>query len=549
MTLKQMAFAVTLLLAFHTGAAKADGTFIPAANRTDMVYDAQRDLIYIANGSSVLRYDVTAGAFLSPLNLGGQLEGVDLSPDGNTLAVADAACTSTNSWVHLVNLNTLVDTKAMYTLPGPDSWFSLEAGTYAVAFAADGSLLVTSEFNGSGWVPLLHLNPSSGQWTSVASSIGIRQNSMVSASGDGKTIAIAESNISDGRWGFYSLASGQFTEFVGTLGTGWFNYEIAANADGSQFSIPTYGGTFFVDTSANELATLGTYAGQQPIGVAYHPVEPEVFLPWEGTSEVRVYDTKTFTQTGSFDFVDTFTSNGNYAFVDGRTRLSRDGSLLMVSVTGGVRFLRMYSPLAAQAVVTTIYYNHSTGLIPLKGSIGDSGTLTYSVASQPRYGTVTINGNTATYMATEPFIGTDSFTYQVHYGMATAEAPVTIIRNSQTSPIANNDYYLATSREPMLLPVLANDQSPGGAPLNIVAVTRPSQGSAVIQGNEILYIPPANFSSVASFRYTISNGLGGTASAGVTVQPAASAGASPIPATPIVSGSHVLPGMGALQKP
>src|SRR6185369_6371980 len=72
-------------------------SLISAPGRVDMVYDPGRDVVYITSGSSVLRYQLTAGTFLSPFALGGNLMGMDLSPDGNTLMVADSSAT-TNVW-------------------------------------------------------------------------------------------------------------------------------------------------------------------------------------------------------------------------------------------------------------------------------------------------------------------------------------------------------------------------------------------------------------------------------------------------------------------
>ena len=62
--------------------------FISAPNRVDMVHDPSRNVLYISSGSSVLRYDLASTAFLTPVQLSGSLAGMDLSPDGNTLASA-----------------------------------------------------------------------------------------------------------------------------------------------------------------------------------------------------------------------------------------------------------------------------------------------------------------------------------------------------------------------------------------------------------------------------------------------------------------------------
>jgi hypothetical protein len=73
----------------HVRLANAEGTFISAPNRVDMVHDQNRNLLYISSGGDVLRYDLNSHQFLPPFQLGGDLKGMDLSPDANTLAVTD----------------------------------------------------------------------------------------------------------------------------------------------------------------------------------------------------------------------------------------------------------------------------------------------------------------------------------------------------------------------------------------------------------------------------------------------------------------------------
>ena len=92
--------------------AEAAGTFVPAPGRVDMVYDSSRDTLYVTSGASVLRYHLGTNSFLSPFNLGGSLAGLDLSPDGNTLVVADRTRTAANTWVHVVDLRTGAASKA-----------------------------------------------------------------------------------------------------------------------------------------------------------------------------------------------------------------------------------------------------------------------------------------------------------------------------------------------------------------------------------------------------------------------------------------------------
>ena len=72
-----------------------------------MVYDTQRQVLYITTSDGdVLRYSMATQSFLTPFDLGGSLCGIDISPDGNTLAVADQDETASNNWIDVVDLTT-----------------------------------------------------------------------------------------------------------------------------------------------------------------------------------------------------------------------------------------------------------------------------------------------------------------------------------------------------------------------------------------------------------------------------------------------------------
>lgn len=419
MRFRILILVATLALTTLAGSAQAVGTFIPAPARIDMVHDARRGIIYISAGTQVLRYSTKYGQFRSPIVLGGQLGGIDLSPDGNTLVVADRAGSATEVWVHLVAVETGLSRKVPVN---KDQW-SLEGGTFTAVYGADSRVYATSTFNGSGWTPLRRLDPATDTWTALAS---VRQNTMLAASGDGETIAFAESNISDGRWGLWDIPTSTLVQRQWyTDGTSWFNYEISTDRFGSQFFIPTYGGGMVYDAGYQKVATLGVYAGPQPIGGAYHPVESVAYLPWAETSEVRVYDMRTRTQLDSLDFQSAFTHPGNHAFGSGRTRLSRDGSLLMVSVAGGVRYLELYAPLRVDPVHAQVAQS-GTLEITLPASIGNNGLLEYSLPARPDFGTAVLTGNVLTYTPQTNFLGTLSFPFRVRYGRAEQTAMVTI---------------------------------------------------------------------------------------------------------------------------
>lgn len=318
-----------------TGSAIA--TFLSAPSRVDVEIDNLK-IVYIASGSSVLRYNSIAATYLTPWNLGGSLRGMDISPDGQYLAVADSTTQGAQNRVFVVALATGVVNTISFPLA------SNESGTFTTAWAGDGSLLVSSSFAGSGWVPLRKVNVATGTSTVLAS---VRQNSMLTPSQDRKTVAIAESNISSGPVSYYNSLTGTV---VAGVNTNWFDFEVGVSRDGTEFAVPTYGGTFIYNRAFQQIATLGTYASQGPISAVFSPVANVLYTAWYSfdfaSADIRAFDASTFAEIVRYPVQGQFNWSGNAAFQEGRIKLSDDGRLLAVTVDGGVSVVNVPEPSA-----------------------------------------------------------------------------------------------------------------------------------------------------------------------------------------------------------
>jgi hypothetical protein len=500
------------ILCSSTQTIRAAGTLIPAPSRFDMVHDAARDLLYITNGDSVLRYQLSSNTFLSPFTIGRDLAGLDISPDGNTLVVADHQRLDPIVWVYVIDLRTEQIRQVLF----PRAF--AEGGTYAVAYGNDDTVLITSTIEGSGDVPLRKFIPSTGYWAELGL---IRNYSMVKASGDFGVIGLAETDSSDGPFGRYRVSDGNFLRKFGyTDGTGWYNYEIGVNRNGTQFAIPTYFGTYIADANLNKFHVVGQYAGPQPIGVVYHPVENTVYFAWSGTTEVKAFDTVSFTETASYDFEYMFTNPGNWPFKWGRLRTSRDGSLLFATVDGGVRYLRLYESLLAESQSVTV--NEDTpASITLSGSVGNGGQISYAITTNPQHGILSGDAPNLIYQPDANYYGPDSFSFKTVYGSATsAQATVSITVNRvNDSPNAQPDVATTFKNTAVNVAVLSNDTDEEEDPLSVIAVSSPANGTVSITGGGtgVNYRPKSGFTGTDTFTYTVSDNEGGTATASVTI--------------------------------
>lgn len=88
---------------------------------------------------------------------------------------------------------------------------------------------------------------------------------------------------------------------------------------------------------------------------------------------------------------------------------------------------------------------------------------------------------------------------------------------ADSRPVALDDLAATRKNIAVMVPVLANDTDDGTpSPLSITSVTQPSAGASSIVGNQVRYIPFANFLGDDTFTYTISDGTN-AASATVTI--------------------------------
>jgi hypothetical protein len=475
-----------------------------------MVYDDLREVLYITSGGSVLRYSLVSGDFLSSFDLGGDLAGIDISPNGKTLAVADRTRTDTNVWIHLINLETGNAGKILFPRA------SGEGGTFAVAFGSDGNLLITATFEGSGSVPLRRYNPANGVTVELAT---IRQNSMVTSSSDRNFIGFEESNVSDGRFGRYRVSDGTLIRKEGyTDGTAWFNYEIGVNRNGTQYALPTYGGCFITDASLVKQKTLGEYAGPQPIGVVYSPLEDIVYFAWATTTEVRAFDTNTFEQIAAYDFEHEFKHTGNQAFDQGRLRISKDGTLLFATVEGGVRYIRIDIILTTSDQVVSVNKNSSTP-ITLTAS-GARGPLVFTIESGPTNGSLTGELPNLIYRPERSYTGQDGFTFKVSDGKSEVTGTVTLnVLGNNNAPIALNRNL--TIREDQPITVALYGQDPDNDPVTYHIMEDPRHGHLNGEGSQVVYVPELNYSGADSFKFRMSDGQAdsNTATISFTITP------------------------------
>jgi VCBS repeat-containing protein len=154
----------------------------------------------------------------------------------------------------------------------------------------------------------------------------------------------------------------------------------------------------------------------------------------------------------------------------------------------------------------------------------DGDTLNAIKASEPAYGTVTLNANGSfTYIPSSGYTGADSFTYQASDGQANSNiATVTITVNEiNNPPVAVNDAYSTNEDTALNIAdpgVLSNDNDPDGDNLTAIKVSDPAHGTLTQNSNgSFTYTPSAGYTGADSFTYQASDGQANSNTATVTI--------------------------------
>lgn len=186
--------------------------------------------LFLATPTSVVQVDVQTCLRVATLTSGANQLGIDASPSGRYLAVAERAVSGPTGVVRVID-------RAIGLTPGAVTSLSFvrelgEAGSWMPAWIDEERFLVSTAFSGSGWTPLRPaslLNGFALPWASV------RQEAMRAVGG--KRVFVAEPNSSAGEVSAWEQGS-----TVASYRTDRFVWELSASHDGKQVMVPTYDG-------------------------------------------------------------------------------------------------------------------------------------------------------------------------------------------------------------------------------------------------------------------------------------------------------------------
>ncbi|WP_395764098.1 retention module-containing protein [Stutzerimonas balearica] len=176
------------------------------------------------------------------------------------------------------------------------------------------------------------------------------------------------------------------------------------------------------------------------------------------------------------------------------------------------------TPLTLNGTLTSTDVDNADNSFTATSLVGTNGTLTLAANGQ-----WTFVANSAFNELNAGEQVQETFTVTSIDGTE-QDVTVTII-GTNDAPIAVSDSLNATENTPVTYAasqLLANDSDVDNADLAIASVTSGTGGTAVLNADgSVTFTPDANFNGVASFSYTVSDGVQSSAAASVTVNVAA----------------------------
>jgi VCBS repeat-containing protein len=212
----------------------------------------------------------------------------------------------------------------------------------------------------------------------------------------------------------------------------------------------------------------------------------------------------------------------NYTVSDGHGGTST--ATVGVTVNASNHAPVAFNDAASTAVDTPVTITSATLLGNDTDADGDPLSIT-SVQGATN-GTVALVGGNVVFTPTAKYSGPASFSYTIsdgHGGTSSASVSITVGTPAAANhaPVAASDSGFSTDANHAVTiagaTLLGNDTDADGDILAIMSVQGTTNGTVSLSGNDVIFTPTKDYAGVAGFSYTVSDGHGGTSTAGVSL--------------------------------
>jgi hypothetical protein len=363
----RFALFLVVLLGALVEHSQAQGTLISLTTRRGMVFDNSGRHLYISTSNGTVQpYNLSTSQFDSSYNVGSSLNGIDIAADDSFLLIAENSVGISQGTFYKLDLATGIPTNISYTRA------SNEGGAWDVAIGSNGLALVTTQFQGSGWVPLRQIDLATNTITVRTDDPGsggggqVTQNTKLPRSADRTRIYLLEPNSSNGPVFTYSATTNTFGATT-RLDTSTTSASAAVNRDGTILgtrsdNYPYIGATNTSLDSAPNLGFVHSFSGMNA-GVAFDAVKDVFYTIGNGGTQIIAFDTNTFKELFRLNIGETVSGNVSQ-FSTGTLVASQDGKYLALETASGIRLFDVskstQGPAPTFAEPTDMVFDHSS---------------------------------------------------------------------------------------------------------------------------------------------------------------------------------------------
>ena len=337
-----LAFAFAVVVA---GELRAEGFLISDTNRTrtGMVFDFAGQNLYIATITGLIKtFHLSTHTFGRTYNLGGAVWGIDVARDDSFILAAQHYIGLTEGTFQRVDLATGTITNINYTRAAG------EGGGWYVVIGSNGLAFVTTQFQGSGWVPVRQIDLGTNTTTIRTDAPGsgsggeVTDGTQIHRSADGTRFLFMESDISSGPLFSYSATTNTFGRNLNTNSI-LLNHGNAVNRDGRLVAFNGYLPTMLLDTLPNfghvhTFTRPGVYGLSG--GVAFDGVRDIMYVVDSSSPQIIAYSTTTFAELFTMPIGEDV-GPGSFEFDTGTLVASADGRWLALETDSGIRVFQI----------------------------------------------------------------------------------------------------------------------------------------------------------------------------------------------------------------
>lgn len=345
------------------------------ASSGKFVFDEVSNVLFSIGAGRVTRWDATSGQFLSAIEIGANLSGIAISPDGRYLLVGSADLVPTPGGGNSVALFRIdLTTMARTTITTPQAFY--EGGVADIVIDADGFALFTTHFQGSGWTPLRRFDVAAETPTlsSVTSGADVRGGTAMIRSPNGEFVLILESNSSNAPFALYSASQDRIVgrSDLYMIGRSGFNDGRGDVSNVGDIAIITYNTFVIYDRDLNVVRDFTSRQSAGSIADAQFSADGRfLFVLNIGSDVLEVIRVSDWSLAYSVPLGVDLHPTGNGSIYNGLDLID-DGGLLLLTTATGVRVIDLaYASVTMTGTPANDQFSGALGDDILDGGAGD----------------------------------------------------------------------------------------------------------------------------------------------------------------------------------